>query len=118
MRFWRRGQKDLPRGGGLSQREATGGPGGRLWEEMSSAAWLSHMFLKKVDHYTAATSSETGPYQLDILNKALLKLHAHYRQSSADVLSPSVGLGCPLHKILYTRGSDRPFELERNCWLR
>lgn len=41
-----------------------------------------------------------------------------YRESSADVLSPSVGLGCLLHKIPYTRGSAKLFESERNCWLR
>jgi len=94
------------------------GPGGRSWGDVSSAAWPSLMGSKKVGHYTAATSVETGPYRLDILNKALLKLHAHYWQRFVDVLSPSVGLGCPLHKIPYTRGSARPFELERNCWLR
>jgi hypothetical protein len=29
-----------------------------------------------------------------------------------------VGLGCPLTKIRFTRGSVKPFEWERNCWLR
>ena len=116
-RFWRRDQKDLPKGGGMIGQEAMGGPVGRSWEEMSSVAWPS-IYLRKVGHYTAAISIETGPARLDILSKALLKLHAHYRQGFADVLSPSVGLGCPLHKIPYTRGSVRPFESERNCWLR
>ena len=102
----------------MLRRAVMGDPAGRSWEGMSGAAWSSYRCSKNVVHYTAATSVEIGPYRLDIVNAALLKLHAHYRKSSADVFSPSVGLGCPLHKISYTRGSARPFESERNCWLR
>ena len=84
--FWRRDQKDLPKGGGMSQREVMGDPVGRWWRERSPAAWPSHVSSKHVDHYTAAHLTRNRPNRIDILNRVLLKLPAHYRQSSALVL--------------------------------
>lgn len=69
-------------------------------------------------HYTAAISTRIDSNRLTFQGGFCLNCEPHQGQSSAHVLSPSVGLGCPLSKTPYTRGSARPFESERNCWLR
>ena len=80
-------------------------------------------------HYTAVPTAETGQIVLTFQRRFCLNCKPIVGRvcSCAAVDSPSVGtacnspsmgLGCPLHKIRYMRGSARPSESERICWLR